>query len=49
MRVAIHRLDQIEARILAKHPRAARDGELASLLSVLRDEVVVLETRQEDL
>lgn len=31
------RVGQIEQRILAKHPKAARDGELASLLRSLRD------------
>ena len=36
---AVKRLDQIEARIRAKHPRAAKDGELASLLNALRDEI----------
>ena len=39
MSMALHRLNQIEARILANHPRAVKDGELASLLSSLRDEM----------
>jgi len=39
MALSLLRLDQIEARLSAKHPRAARDGELIALLRSLRDEV----------
>lgn len=39
MGLALLRLDQIEARLSAKHPRAARDGHLVALLRSLRDEV----------
>lgn len=37
-RVILIRIDQIEQRIM-QFPRAARDGQLASLLSALRDEI----------
>lgn len=40
---ALHRLDQAEARILAKYPKATRDPELTSLLSSLRDELLTLQ------
>lgn len=32
-----HRLNQIEELIKRKHPKAAKDAELACLLNVLRD------------
>lgn len=34
---AVHRLNQIDGRLTAKHPRAAKDGELLSMLEDLRD------------
>lgn len=34
-----HRLDQIEQRLLDKHPRAARDPHLDAMLRTLRDEI----------
>lgn len=37
LELARRRLAQIEQRIVARHPKTARDGELASLLSSLRD------------
>lgn len=37
--LALMRLGQIEERISEKHPRAARDGHLASFLRSLRDEL----------
>ena len=35
----LYRLDQAEWQIRHHHPKAARDGRLASILSALRDEI----------
>ena len=43
--IAVHmamRLGQAEARIVAKHPKAAKDGELASMLDDLDDHITML-------
>jgi hypothetical protein len=37
-----HRLDQIEARLAAAHPKAARDGQLAAMLNDIRDSATCL-------
>jgi hypothetical protein len=38
----MHRLDQAEARLTAAHPKAARDGQLAAMLSDIRDSATSL-------
>ena len=37
------RLEQIEDRLLAKYPKAAKDGELAAMLNDLGDSITALE------
>jgi hypothetical protein len=47
-RYIVMRLLQLEERLAAHHPRAARDGHVASIISTIRDEAGALTERFED-
>lgn len=38
----LHRVEQIELHLRARYPKAARDGQLGSLLGCIRDEATML-------